>query len=82
MYKNQKGVFIVKLFEDLLKAIRACGTIMSEGELIELAYGVYGENEYIEDAEGNIVDVRRIYTLQGLQEIADIYTDGFDCINY
>lgn len=82
MYKNLEGVFIVKIFEDLLKAIRDCGTIMSEGELIELAYGVYGENEYIEDAEGNIVDVRRIYTLQGLQEIADIYTYGFDCINY
>ena len=72
----------MKLFEDLLKAIRDCGTIMNESELLELAYGVYGENEYTEDAEGNIVDVRRVYTLQGLQEIADIYTDGFDCTNY
>lgn len=82
MYKNRKGVFIVKLFEDLLKAIRACGTIMSENELLELAYGVYGQNEFVEDAEGNVIEITRVYTLQGLQEIADIYTDGFDCINY
>lgn len=82
MYKNRKGVFIVKLFEDLLKAIRACGTIMSENELLELAYGVYGQNEFVEDAEGNVIEITRVYTLQGLQEIADIYTDSFDCINY
>ena len=50
--------------------------------MIELAYGVYGENEYVEDADGNIVEVNRICTREGLQEIADIYTDGFDCINY
>lgn len=70
------------MLEALLKAIRECGTIMEMDELLELAYGMYGETEYIEDADGNLVDTRRIYTRQGLQEIADIYTDGFDCINY
>lgn len=70
------------MLEALLKAIRECGTIMDMDELLELAYGVYGETEYTEDEDGNLVDSRRIYTRQGLQEIADIYTDGFDCINY
>lgn len=70
------------MLEALLKAIRECGTIMEMDELLELAYGVYGETEYTEDEDGNLVDTRRIYTRQGLQEIADIYTDGFDCINY
>lgn len=70
------------MLEALLKAIRECGTIMEMDELLELAYGMYGETEYIEDADGNLVDTRRIYTRQGLQEIADIYTDGFDVINY
>lgn len=70
------------MLEALLNAIRECGTIMEMDELLELAYGMYGETEYIEDADGNLVDTRRIYTRQGLQEIADIYTDGFDVINY
>ena len=70
------------MLEALLKAIRDCGTIMEMHELLMLAYDVYGETEYIEDSDGNIVDSRRRYTIQGLQEIANIYTDGFDCINY
>lgn len=70
------------MLEALLKAIRDCGTIMEMDELLEIAYGMYGETEYIEDADGNVLDTRRIYTRQGLQEIADIYTDGFDVINY
>lgn len=70
------------LLEKLLEAINECGTIMHMGELLELAYGVYGETEYVEDADGNIVETNRIYTKQGLQEIADIYTDGFDCVNF
>ena len=55
---------------------------MNERELCNLAYGVYGKTEWIEDAEGNIVDSRRVYTREGLQEIADIYTDGFDVMNW
>lgn len=70
------------LINDLLNAINDCGTIMSERELLELAYGMYGEIRYIEDANGYVVDSERVYTRKGLQEIADIYTDGFDCINY
>ena len=70
------------LLVNLLDSINNCGTIMNESELLELAFGVYGENEYIEDADGNIVEINRIYTRKGLQEIADIYTDGFDCMNF
>ena len=70
------------LLDCLLKAINECGTIMNMNELLELAYGMYGETEYVEDADGNIVETKRVYTRQGLQEIADIYTDGFDCINF
>lgn len=70
------------LLKALLESIEECGTIMNERELCNLAYGVYGKTEWIEDAEGNIVDSRRIYTREGLQEIADIYTDGFDAMNW
>lgn len=70
------------LLEHLLQEINDCGTIMSMHELLELAYGMYGETEYVEDADGNIVETNRIYTRKGLQEIADIYTDGFDCIDF
>ena len=70
------------MLEALLKAIRDCGTIMEMHELLMLAYDVYGETEYTEDSDGNIVDSCRMCTIQGLQEIANIYTDGFDCINY
>ena len=70
------------LLRALLDSIWDAGTTMSERELCDLAYGVYGKTEWIEDAEGNIVDSRRIYTREGLQEIADIYTDGFDAINW
>lgn len=66
----------------LLDAINDAGTIMTERELCELAYGVYGSTEYVEDADGNIVDTNRVFTRDGLQEIADIYTDGFDAINW
>lgn len=70
------------LLIDLLDAINDAGTIMNERELCELAYGPYGETEWLEDEEGNVLDSRRVYTRQGLQEIADIYTDGFDAINW
>lgn len=70
------------LFSALLDAILDAGTIMSESELVELAYGPYGETEWVEDAEGNLINSRRICTRKGLQEIADVYTDGFDCINF
>lgn len=70
------------ILESLLEVINECGTTMKMNELLELAYGMYGENEYIEDADGNMVEVNRIFTRKGLQEIADIYTDGFDCIGY
>ena len=70
------------LLMDLLDAINGAGTIMNERELCDLAYGAYGATEWIEDDEGNILDSRRIYTREGLQEIADIYTDGFDAIGW
>lgn len=66
----------------LLDAINDAGTIMNERELCELAYGIYGTTEYVEDADGNVVETNRIYTREGIQEIADIYTDGFDSINW
>lgn len=74
--------YMGNIFNDLLDAINDCGTIMSMHELCALAFGPYGETEYIEDADGNVVETNRICTRSGLQEIADIYTDGFDCINY
>lgn len=70
------------LLNALLDAINTAGTIMNERELLELAYGVYGETSYLEDDDGNILDSKRVYTLKGLQEIADIYTDDFDVFSY
>lgn len=70
------------LLRALLDSIWDAGVIMSERELCDLAYNVYGKTKWIEDAEGNIVDSDRVYTREGLQEIADIYTDGFDAINW
>lgn len=72
----------MNILNALLDEINECGTIMNMCELCELAYGVYGKNEYIEDSDGNIIETNRIYTIEGLQEIADIYTDGFNCMNY
>lgn len=66
----------------LLNAVYECGTIMSKAELLDLAYGEFGFTEYVEDADGNIVDSRRAYNRKSLQDIADIYTDGFDALNY
>lgn len=75
-------MFPAELIEDLLDAIRECGTIMSEPELVELAIVYYGEDIDIVDDDGNVVDTERVVTRRGLQEIADIYTDGFDCMAY
>lgn len=75
-------MFDYRILYALLDAINECGTIMSMGELRALAFGPYGSNEYIEDADGNVVEVNRVCTRNGLQEIADIYTDGFDCMNF
>ena len=66
----------------LLDAINNAGPILSERELLDLAYGTYGTTEYAEAADGNVVETNRIYTRAGLQEIADIYTDGFDAMNW
>lgn len=71
-----------QLLNALLDEINNCGTIMNESEFFEIAFGIYGETEYIEDADGNIVEENRICTLKGLQDIADIYTNGFDCFNF
>lgn len=75
-------MFPAELIEDLLDAIHECGTIMSEPELVEFAIVYYGEDINIVDDDGNVVDTERVVTRRGLQEIADIYTDGFDCLNY
>lgn len=75
-------MFPAELLEALLDAIHECGTIMSEPELVELAIVYYGADIDIIDGDGNVVDTERVVTRKGLQEIADIYTDGFDCINY
>ena len=73
---------IERVMVGLLEEINNCGTIMSMAELKCLAYGDYGKTEFVEDADGNVVEVNRIVTIEGLQEIADIYTDGFNCENY
>lgn len=52
--------------------------IMSYNEFLELALYQFGETVYVEDAEGNVIDEGRAPTMAGLQEIADIYTTGFD----
>ena len=75
-------MFPAELLEALLDAIHECGTIMSEPELVELAIVYYGADIDNIDGDGNVVDTERVVTRKGLQEIADIYTDGFDCINY
>ena len=72
----------IGLVDDLLDAIHECGTIMSRSELMYLAICEYGENIDITDGDENVVDTERVITREGLQEIADIYTDGFDCMAY
>ena len=72
----------IGLVDKLLDAIRECGTIMSESELMYLARVFYGEVIDITDDDGNIVDAERVVTRKSLQAIADIYTDGFDCMAY
>lgn len=72
----------IGLVDDLLDAIRECGTIMSRSELMYLAICEYGEDVDIIDGDGNVVDTERVVTRKGLQEIADIYTDSFDCMAY
>ena len=52
--------------------------IMGYNELLGLALYQFGEAVYTEDAEGNIIDEGRAPTMTGLQEIADLYTTGFD----
>lgn len=71
----------IGLIDALLDVIHECGTIMSESELMYLARR-YGEDIDIVDGDGNVVDTERVVTRKSLQEIADIYTDGFDCLNY
>lgn len=70
------------LVEVLLEAIRDCGTIMSVSELLGLLYGPYGYTEYVEDADGNVVEEKRTFNKWSCQEIANIYTDGFDCMKF
>lgn len=72
----------IGLIDALLDAIHECGTIMSETELMYLARCEYGEDIDIVDGDGNVVDTERVITREGLQEIADIYTDDFDCMAY
>lgn len=72
----------IGLVDDLLDAIHGCGTIMSRNELMRLAICEYGEDVDTIDGDGNVVDTERVVTRKGLQEIADIYTDGFDCMAY
>lgn len=69
---------------DLIEAIEAaayeCGTILN---LRRFAYeNGYYTMEYTEDSDGNILDAYSVLTMSALQEIADIFTDGFDVLNY
>ncbi len=66
------------MINDLLDAIWECGTIMEKPDLIEMAYQ-YGRYNFVEDAEGNVIEVEKV---PDFQAVADIYTDGFDCKNY
>jgi hypothetical protein len=67
----------------LLKAINDAGTIMEMSELLALAYDEFGAWKYDTDADGNELESRtRVYTRESLQEIADIYANGFNCANY
>lgn len=70
------------LLNALVNAIYEAGTIMDLPELKELALNEYGGWFEIVDDKGNLLDRERIMTLEGLQEIADIYTDGFDAQNF
>lgn len=70
------------LLNALANAIFEAGTIINLSELKEMALGKFGEWCEIVDDKGNILDCQRVMTRKGLQEIADIYTDGFDAIGY
>ena len=76
------GIVLEGLLLRLLEEINDAGTIMTMGELKSLAYGEYGVTDYIITPEGFIVDEERVCTRSGLQEIADIYANGFDVINF
>lgn len=68
------------LIAKIEKAALECGTILN---LREFAWynGYYTKHEIIDD-EGNILDYEWVITRQSLQEIADIFTDGFDVMNW
>ena len=70
------------LLNALVDAIYEAGTIMDLSELKELALNEYGDWLDIVDDKGNLLDRERVMTRKGLQEIADIYTEGFDVLNF
>lgn len=62
------------MIEAIIDAAYECGTIMSAYDLREFAFT---QGYYSIDSEGN-----RYLSKQDLQDLADIFTDGLDILNY
>lgn len=72
-----------RIIDAIIKAARECGTLLTECGLYEFAfsYGYYTVVEILDD-DGNLLDTEKRFTRQDLQELADIFTDGLDVINF
>lgn len=69
---------IIRAIED---AAYECGTIGLDVRKFAFENGYYSYEEVI-DADGNLVDCNKVLTRKDLQEVADIFCDNFDAINY
>lgn len=70
---------------DIIRAIEnaayECGTIGLNVRRYAFENGYYTYEEVL-DADGNLVEVNKVLTRKDLQEVADIFCDNFDAINY
>ena len=61
----------------------ACKLGIHRFNLRQYAYNNgYYQTHYIMDDDGNVVDTEYVLTRQAVQDIADIFLDGFDVLNY
>ena len=73
------------MIENIIRAIEnaayECGTIGLDVRSYAFENGYYTYEEVL-DADGNLVEVNKVLTRKDLQEVADIFCDNFDAINY
>lgn len=73
------------MIENIIHAIEdaayECGTIGLDVRRYAFENGYYTYEEVL-DADGNLVEYNKVLTRKDLQEVADIFCDNFDAINY